>query len=457
VLAAELAGLLQCPACRQGNLRPDGDACRCEACAVAYPFVGGIPWLFPEPARALGDWRNRLTLYVEEFDSAAREAEAGLAAITAARTRARVTALAAAYRLQRVQVAELLAPLALASLPLGAATPLAFATRLPLGQDLHAYYPNLHRDWCWGESENTALHQIVAAALGPTRARVLVLGAGAGRLAYDLHQLGASTLTVALDINPLLLLAAERITRGQEVALHEFPIAPRTAADAAIPRRLVAPAPARPGLEFVFADAWQAPFRPQSFDAVITPWLLDIVEEDPTVAAAAVNRLLVPGGRWVNAGSLAFPWRQPARRLAPDELLEVVADAGFATVASGDTQIPYMCSPASRHARREQLFWFGAEKVRRAPRGDAGPMPAYPWLTDTSLAVPSSTSVALAAEAARIRAIVLALADGRRSIDAIVAIVVAERLMPPAEAASAVRCLLERIVEEGSRANGPAS
>jgi hypothetical protein len=159
----------------------------------------------------------------------------------------------------------------------------------------------------------------------------------------------------------------------------------------------------------------------------------------------------------VNAGSLAFPWRQPARRLAPDELLEVVADAGFATVASGDTQIPYMCSPASRHARREQLFWFGAEKVRRAPRADAGPMPAYPWLNDTSLAVPSSTSVSLAAEAARIRAIVLALADGRRSIDAIVAIVVAERLMPPAEAASAVRCLLERIVEEGSRANGPAS
>ena len=84
--------------------------------------------------------------------------------------------------------------------------------------------------------------------------------------AYDLHPHGAQALTVALDINPLLLLVAERVIRGGRVELYEFPIAPRTGADAAIRRELVAPAAARPGLELVFADAWRAPFAAQTFE-----------------------------------------------------------------------------------------------------------------------------------------------------------------------------------------------
>ncbi|POA29059.1 hypothetical protein, partial [Pseudomonas sp. FW305-3-2-15-E-TSA2] len=84
------------------------------------------------------------------------------------------------------------------------ATPIAFGVRLPLSQDLHSYYVNVHRDWCWGDAENAASHALVADALGPCGGRVLVLGAGACRLAYDLHQSGVQAQTVALDINPLL-------------------------------------------------------------------------------------------------------------------------------------------------------------------------------------------------------------------------------------------------------------
>jgi len=50
--------------------------------------------------------------------------------------------------------------------------------------------------------------------------------------------------------------------KGERVVLLEFPIAPRTLADVALRRELAAPAPARAGLELVFADAWRAPFAP---------------------------------------------------------------------------------------------------------------------------------------------------------------------------------------------------
>ena len=44
------------------------------------------------------------------------------------------------------------------------------------------------------------------------------MGAGAGRLAYDLHMLTAAATTVALDFNPLLAIVAE-VAKGCDAVL----------------------------------------------------------------------------------------------------------------------------------------------------------------------------------------------------------------------------------------------
>jgi hypothetical protein len=447
-----LLDLLQCPRCRRAPLVASDGRFACRACQVQYPRLGGLPWLFVDPELALGEWRNRLTLYLEEFAAAERAADADLAVASRGSTRARLSRLRDAYREQAHLVRALLGPLTLAALPMPHATPLAFGTPLPLRQDLHSYYANVHRDWCWGAEENAASHAEVAAALDGRAGRLLVLGAGAGRLAYDLHQHGAQTLTVALDINPLLLFVAERVVRGGRVELYEFPIAPRTSADVAIRRELVAPAPARAGLELLFADAWRAPFAAQSFDAVVTPWLVDIVDLDFESIALAMNRLLVPGGRWVNFGSLAFPWRRPSLKYGPDEVRDIVTEAGFEVGVQRDASLPYMRSPASRHARVESVAVFAAEKRRRGPREPAEDT-AAPWLRDSSLPVPRHEWLALAADASRIQAVLLALVDGRRSVDDLVRIVAEQGLLPAAQAGSAVRGLLERLHHAAERAD----
>jgi uncharacterized protein YbaR (Trm112 family) len=445
-----LLELLQCPRCRRAPLTAVGDRLTCSTCRVDYPQLAGLPWLFADPELALGEWRNRLTLYLEEFAAAERAAAADLATAVRDSTRARLGRLRDAYREQGRLVRALLEPLTLAPLPLPHATPLAFSTRLPRSQDLHSYYVNVHRDWCWGDDENAAADAEVAAALDGRGERLLVLGAGAGRLAYDLHQQSARALTVALDINPLLLLVAERVVRGGRVELYEFPIAPRTAADVAVRRELAAPAPARPGLELLFADAWRAPFAAQSFDAVVTPWLVDIVDLDFESIALAVNRLLAPGGRWVNFGSLAFPWRRPGLKYGPEEVRDIVTEAGFEVSLQRDATLPYMHSPASRHGRLETVALFAADKRRRGPREPAAGGPP-PWLRDMSLPVPRSASLALAADASRIQAVLLALVDGQRSVDALARIVAEQGLLPAAQAQSAVRGLLERLHEGEER------
>jgi hypothetical protein len=413
-------------------------------------MLGGIPWLFADPALALGEWRNRLTQYLEEFARVARSADDDLAVTDRATTRDRLVRLRDGYREQLRLVGDLLAPLRLLTLPLAEATQQAFATGMPLTQDLHSYYANVHRDWCWGAEENQRSAELVAQALGASRERVLVLGAGACRLAYDVHQQGPQTLTVALDINPLLLLVARRILGGGTVTLLEFPLAPRRLADVAVRRELRAPAAVRPGLELVFADAWQAPFGPQSFDAVVTPWLVDIVDLDFPAIALHVNRLLAAGGRWVNFGSLAFPWRRPALRLSPEELGPALTEAGFSVAAMREATVPYMRSPASRHSRLEEVLLFAADKHRRAPR-EPPPAGLPPWLDAHSLPVPRTAPLALAADASRIQAVLLALVDGERSIDDLVRVVSEQGLLPAEQARSAVRGLLERLYLAGER------
>jgi uncharacterized protein YbaR (Trm112 family) len=439
-----LESLLQCPRCRRAALRALADSLECVGCTSRYPRLDGIPWLFADPARALGDWRNRLAQYLEEFGAASRAAQADLGTVSRPTTRERLTRLIEGYGTQQGLVRTLLAPLGIVPTTQAQAVQQAFATRLPMSQDLHSYYANLHRDWVWGEEENRRSAELVGAALGSGASRVLVLGSGASRLAYDVHQAGAMALTVALDLNPLLLLAARRVVSGEPVELVEFPLAPRALADVAVQRELRAPAPVRAGFEFVFADAWQAPFKAQSFDAVVTPWLVDIVELDFAAIAAHVNRLLAPGGRWVNFGSLAFPWRRAALRLSREELSPVLEETGFRLESLNEAEIPYMRSPASRHSRREEVLVFAATKARRSPQEPAPPA-LPPWLEAHNLPVPRTPALALAGDASRIQAVLLALIDGTRSIDELVRMVSEQGLLPADQARSAIRGLLERL------------
>ena len=94
---------------------------------------------------------------------------------------------------------NLLAPLDLTNLKASYDTLIALKTRLPADQGLTTYYDNIHRDWNWGDAENSASLELVQKALGHggLGETALVLGAGAGRLAYDLHQASDTSLTVA--------------------------------------------------------------------------------------------------------------------------------------------------------------------------------------------------------------------------------------------------------------------
>lgn len=447
--------LFACPRCDAAPLAARGADLHCKGCRTTYPDLDGIPWLFSDPGAALGEWQNRLQFALKslahESQRIARELEqTGLLDAT----RSRLEKHRSANDEQRTLLRALLAPLDLHTLEANYETHLALRTRLPSDQGLATYYPNIHRDWVWGDEENAAsLAEVIAAADatgGRTTGDTIVLGAGAGRLAYDLHQTGDSDRTVAVDFNPLLALIAARAAGGETVELYEFPIAPATVDDVARKQKIVAPAAARPGLSFVLADALRAPFAEACADTVVTPWLIDIISEDTAVFAARINRLLKPGGRWINFGSLTYSHPDRARRYGPEEIHEIVVGAGFDAPETRDATMPYMASPHSRHARRETVFTFAARKARdtdAVPRHKALP----DWIVTGKEPIPLSQSFAAQAMSTRIYAFVMSLIDGKRSIEDMATIFEQQKLMTADEAVPAIRNFLIRMHEDSER------
>ncbi|NNF48286.1 MAG: methyltransferase domain-containing protein [Woeseiaceae bacterium] len=448
--------LLACPRCDKTPLEDTGDRLRCAACDVDFPSVNGIPWLFAEPQAALGEWRGRLQFALQTLshEIAGLEQELKNEEIPGL-ARRRVERYRKCVESHRKKLHKILRPIDVQSLQGNYESYLALRTRLPSDQGLNTYYANVHRDWAWGDEENAAsLEQIRAvlhehAELG----NVLVLGAGAGRLAYDIHTALDCTATVAVDFNPLLMLIAQAVTRGKQVNLYEFPIAPRALEDDAVLRKLAAPQAVDEHFHLVLADALRPPFAEGAFDTVVTPWLIDIVSEDLTVFAARINRLLKKSGRWVNFGSLAFASPSKARCYSPEEVKAIVAQSGFSDPYVSQATIPYMCSPASRHGRRERVFTFAAYKERDVDR--PGRHRALPdWLVTGKEPVPLSPSFRQQAMTTQIYSFIMSLIDGKRSIMDMAVVLEKQRLMTREEAIPAIRTFLTKMYDDSRRQAG---
>ena len=449
----DLNALLACPRCDKSPLEASDDTLHCKACKVDFPLVDGIPWLFAEPHAALGEWRGRLQFALQQLahEIAGLEQELENTELSAL-ARRRVERYTKCVESHRRKLQKLLRPVDVQSLQGSYESYLALRARLPSDQGLNTYYANIHRDWGWGDEENQAsLKQIRAvlhdhAELG----NVLVLGAGAGRLAYDIHTNLDRESTVALDFNPLLMLVAKAVTDGGQVNLYEFPIAPLALEDDAVLRKLSAPKPAGENFHLVMGDALRPPFPEKSFDTVVTPWLIDIVTEDLPVFAARINRLLKKEGRWVNFGSLAFANPRRAKRYSPEEVKAIVGESGFSDPYVSQATIPYMCSPASRHGRRERVFTFSAYKERNASKPERH-RSLPDWIVTGKDPVPLSPSFRQQAMTTQIYSFIMSLIDGKRSIKDMAIVLENQKLMTKEEAEPAIRSFLTKMYDDAQQ------
>lgn len=441
--STQLLDRLACPRCDQ----PLGSDLSCPSCQVSFPVHDGVPWLVADPKATRLEWKNRWQMALRDLEQRQQSTRNALKKTDSKAASARLETLADGYAAQHRALKLLLADLGLAS-NADLTTYLALKTRLPSQMGLMAYEANVFRDWVWGQVENDAsVHAITTALSGFKHEACLVLGAGAGRLAYDLHQSATPSLTAALELNPYLTTLTRKLADGDAVILTEFPLAPDSGAHSAIERTLKAPCAAAAGFEVVVADVTRPPFQDGSFDLIVTPWLLDVVDTDTSTLLSLVNRMLRPGGRWVFHGSLAFQRPDPASNINLEELEELASACGFRMGSADESVQPYLDCPESRHGRQERILTLAAEKVANAP-----PVPRQQslpdWLAKGRGPVPALPSFQSQAMATRIHAFIMSLIDGKRSLKDMARMMEAQQLMPKDEAEEAIRGFLIKMYDE---------
>ena len=445
--------LIACPRCDKSPLAEQKQSLHCSACKIDFPLLDGMPWMFAEPEASLGEWRGRMQFALQKLshETASLDTELknkDLRPLTARR----LDRYRKAIDSHRRSLQKLMQPLDVQSSSGNYETYLAMRTRLPVDQGLNTYYANVHRDWAWGDEENSASMKQIRAVLHENAelGNVLVLGAGAGRLAYDIHMQLECSSTVALDFNPMLMLVANAVTRGESLNMYEFPIAPRSLEDDAVMRTLSAPDAVRDGFHLLLGDALRPPFAAQSFDTVITPWLIDIITEDLPVLGARINTLLKDNGRWVNFGSLAFSSPQRALQYSPEESKGIISECGFSDPYVSEATIPYMCSPASRHGRQERVFTFSAYKEREVEA--AARHRALPdWIVTGKEPVPLTPAFRTQAMSTQIYSFIMSLIDGKRSLKDMAIVLEKQQLMTRAEAEPAIRSFLTKMYDDAQK------
>ncbi len=444
---------LQCPSSAQ-PLRQSGREWTC-ANGTTYPGVDEIPWLFPDPKHTLAEWRERASLSIEHLESEVEDLKVSMKGSSSALTRERIEKLRTLKIRHLEMLRRTLEPLKPFT-KLSLQQKKAYGYRLPLRQGLLGYVPNLIRDWSGlYESENEALLESTLGFLKKSKPvletaelRILVLGAGSARLAYDIAKRFPNSQVVAFDLNPLLLLAAKQINEGETLRAAELSVSPKNPMEPGRAVDLKAPQGKAENLEFVFGDVYALPFPDASFDVCVSPWLVDILPRHLENLCASVARVMKPGSAWVNAGSWHFSFADESENLSLSEAEEVASKFGWKPGASQQAEVAYLQSNFDGHRRFETITQFIWERettdvATRPPVDDRAE-----WIRDPNRPVPALAPFAASTEGHAVMALVLSLVDGQRTLLQIAETLAAENGLAPEQSLEAVQSFFDRFLKD---------
>ena len=447
-----------CLRCGSARLRyaAAGGAADCTECAASFPVFdreARIPWLSASPESSLLEWKARYHRFLHGNS-------ADLERLRAARadskdrplTRRRVNRILQAREHYRNQVAALLAPFDLENIDWPADTTAMLEHRLPGDRGLANDANLIFRDWAWATDEIEvlvdAVTRVVDADPRGELGTLVVVGAGACRLSYELHRRYALRRTINLDLSPLLLLVGARMASGASIELYEFPVAPLDAESSAVLQRCQAPA-ALDGDRFhtVAADVTDLPLAESRADTVLTPWLDDFVAQDLRSFLPRLNRCLGVGGVWVSLGSISLCDQEESRGYTEEELFQLIEQNGFELLAEDRRVATHLRSPHSARADTVNVLSFCARKVHAVDAQE----PAHylpTWLRDTGVPVPVSSAVEHRSSTHLLTAHILGAVDGKKTVAQIGRRVARQYGLGLTETIRAVRQVLLDVWEE---------
>ena len=363
-----------CPRCRSrlSAAAISGiDRFLCVSCGMAYPVVAGaIPILVRDPESFLAEASLEASRLGAQLGSAVSALE------RAVHLDPRREALLRSMQGGVADNAALIARIE-ALLPPTLASARARDAALGPGRGREARpqaLEYLQRDWCGrpeGEDEIARIRQAVDAhwtRLGTERRVALVLGAGTGRLAWDLRR--HFPQVVAIDTS-FLMAALYHLLQSSDLEFHAVRTRNVYSRAELVQKRVASRGAAGRDdgpvgeLSYAVADALAAPLASGSVTAILSAYFSDLVPWPSLLSEA--RRLLAPGGIFVHFGPLDYHHTSLQDHLAADEVRDLLSTFGLSPCPGSESWVRAPHLVASGMKRREYDNWtFAARKEAEA-------------------------------------------------------------------------------------------
>ena len=324
----------RCPQCVEG-LSPtaDGASLYCATCGAAYPILGAVPILVPQPWKYLADQAVRLTRaaaqlrgeidkrvgWANEWPKYANE--------FLTQSRALKRNLSIAERFQQTALERLTARHVVAALENGA------TNRRQNDYDFFQIFDYARRDWggedaC--EEEALTIARLAGDAIEEAKAgaRILSLGAGTGRIADELDARFGSVDAIDLSL-PMALFHDSLRTHSTPFSVVELKNK-RRASDTVVELVAARRRRLRTGVRYAVADATMAPWPDGAFSCLASVYFTDLIPLSKLLPAAI--RLLQPNGVFVHVGPLGYHHERECDHLAAEQLAQRLSESGFQIV-----------------------------------------------------------------------------------------------------------------------------
>jgi hypothetical protein len=197
-------------------------------------------------------------------------------------------------------------------------------------------------------------------------------------------------------------------------------------------------------VHLVLAAARRAPFPDGALDVVVTPWFIDAVAADILEVASAVNRVLRPGGLWINVGPLCYSG-SASKAYSFDEICDFVRGSAFDLQSCEQHSLAYFDSPVSGTCRTDRTYVFAARKIGEPPVSVTPPK-STPWLDDLTQPIPLSAVMTESLQRSVMTAGIASLVDGTRSANDIATILSQSWNVEPRALILPIRAFLRSVV-----------
>jgi carnosine N-methyltransferase len=227
--------------------------------------------------------------------------------------------------------------------------------------------------------ERDAVHVPIISAVQkyvPGESRILVPGASACRLVYDLASLGYNV--VGIEHDPLRLGIAEFVLNDATTEIEPFVLetcnrlkAVDNVTSVTIPdvSDIDPSVLARISIdanEFLMAASQ---YEPGSFSCIVTCFFLDCESVNLTACVNACSRLLSPNGVWINSGPLNYHYGGSEKIVSPHgrreqslaELQSTVTAGGFNIIDESEILTTYLGNPKTIMDTLYRCFFFVAK------------------------------------------------------------------------------------------------